>query len=360
MSDNVVAPSPALVIAAGAVWPPLCAVAVALRFYTRRVQGASLMIDDWLTIPALIMTFGLGVALIYGIQTRALGYPTPPPQNPNDALANNSPEARINHQLVWSFQVVQIPALACVKLSFVYFYRRIFCTGVKNTFRHITTAVIVLIILWALAFEFGFLFICKGHFSAFWTSIKTLDAHCHPELKLELGFSSTDFITDLVVILLPLPSIWKLHMSMRRRVAVILVFCLGALTVAASITRMVIFIRAVQLLTKAYATSGANDLITTAGLYWSMLESGVALTAACLPTIYALSKRKFYSNRFETANEHRHNSMSSDARIVAGFGVPCGMESYAFQDLDPVFRKDEPPNGRIVVNRSFKTTENLV
>lgn len=54
MSDAVVAPSPSNVIAAGAVWPPLCAFIVALRFYTRRVQGARLLLDDWLTIPALV------------------------------------------------------------------------------------------------------------------------------------------------------------------------------------------------------------------------------------------------------------------------------------------------------------------
>ncbi len=54
MSDSVVAPSPSNVIALGVVWPLLCAVVVALRFYTRRVQGARLLLDDWLTIPALV------------------------------------------------------------------------------------------------------------------------------------------------------------------------------------------------------------------------------------------------------------------------------------------------------------------
>lgn len=106
---------------------------------------------------------------------------------------------------MWSFQLVQLPALACVKLSFIFFYRRVFCTGVGNIFRTITTATNILITVWAIAFEFTFLFICKGHFSAWWTSIQSLDEHCHAELNLELAFSSTDFITDVIVILLPLP-----------------------------------------------------------------------------------------------------------------------------------------------------------
>lgn len=106
---------------------------------------------------------------------------------------------------MWILQLVQVPALACVKLSFVYFYRRIFCTGIHTTFRNITTAAIVLITVWAVAFEFTFLFICKGHFTAWWTSIKELEKYCHPELDMEVGFASTDVITDFIVSLMPLP-----------------------------------------------------------------------------------------------------------------------------------------------------------
>ena len=67
--------------------------------------------------------------------------------------------------------------------------------------------------LWATAFEFGLLFICKAHFSAFWTSIKSSDRYCHPRLKLELGFMTTDFMTDLLVILLPLPQVVSRRLS---------------------------------------------------------------------------------------------------------------------------------------------------
>ena len=46
--------TPPLVIAAGAVWPPLCAGLVALRFVARTVTRAPLRIDDWLVLPALV------------------------------------------------------------------------------------------------------------------------------------------------------------------------------------------------------------------------------------------------------------------------------------------------------------------
>lgn len=43
-----------LCIAAGAIFPPVCAGLVALRFYARRQQGNGLKLDDYLTIPALV------------------------------------------------------------------------------------------------------------------------------------------------------------------------------------------------------------------------------------------------------------------------------------------------------------------
>ena len=54
MSNSVVASSSSGVIAAGVVWPLLCAIVVALRFYTRRIQGAKLLKDDWLIVPKLV------------------------------------------------------------------------------------------------------------------------------------------------------------------------------------------------------------------------------------------------------------------------------------------------------------------
>ena len=46
--------TPPLLIAAGAIWPPVCATVVALRFIARRVQSVQLGIDDWLVLPALV------------------------------------------------------------------------------------------------------------------------------------------------------------------------------------------------------------------------------------------------------------------------------------------------------------------
>lgn len=102
---------------------------------------------------------------------------------------------------------MQICALACVKLSFIFFYRRIFCTGNGKIFSAITIAMIVMIIAWAVSFNIALLFICNGHFAAMWTSIQDLNTHCGSLLDWQLGYAISDFITDVMVLVLPLPCV---------------------------------------------------------------------------------------------------------------------------------------------------------
>lgn len=113
-------------------------------------------------------------------------------------------------QITWAFMLLQIPALCLVKLSFIYFYRRVFCTGLTTIFKHITTVVIWIILAWGISFFFAFLFICEVNFAAFWTSIRALNTHCGGLLDLQLGFAISDFITDFFVLVLPLPMVsWR-------------------------------------------------------------------------------------------------------------------------------------------------------
>jgi hypothetical protein len=204
-SGAVRAPSPSLVIAAGAAWPPICAAAVILRFYTRRTFKMKLLLDDWLTIPALILTTGMGATLISGVALKALAYPTPAPANPAEALSHSSFQLQTTRQVLWALELLQIPALACVKLSFISFYRRIFCTGHGRIFNIATIVMNVTIIAWTLAFFFALLFACRLKFAAWWTSVEALSTECVNSLDLENAFAISDFIMDLFVYVLPIP-----------------------------------------------------------------------------------------------------------------------------------------------------------
>lgn len=65
--------TPGHILAAGAALPAASIVIVALRFYTRMMRNSNrdkrrsrFGIDDYLTLPALALVIGMGIALIIG------------------------------------------------------------------------------------------------------------------------------------------------------------------------------------------------------------------------------------------------------------------------------------------------------
>ena len=90
--------------------------------------------------------------------------------------------------------------------------------------------------------EFLFIFGCVTHFKAKWG---TLQGYCSNENPRIVGFAVTDVFADLVLLVLPIPivrisvfsfpadlmlwKVWRLHMPMRRKVAVSGVLLLGSM-----------------------------------------------------------------------------------------------------------------------------------
>ena len=100
---------------------------------------------------------------------------------------------------------MQIPALTAIKASFVFFYRRIFNTGQKKFFDRMTIAVIGLVVVWGIGYFFSFLFICKTHPTAYWTTLGREKELCVNTVFLHNSYGVSDLILDVIIILLPVP-----------------------------------------------------------------------------------------------------------------------------------------------------------
>ncbi|KAI4145366.1 MAG: hypothetical protein LQ340_006315 [Diploschistes diacapsis] len=331
MTELVAPPTADEVFAVGVVWAPACTAVVILRFVVRRYQRTNLQADDWLTIPALLGTLGVCAAMIYGSVTQALGYPTPESPNGQDPLTFQNFDITTTKIVVWTIELLQCPALACTKMSCLFFYLRIFYTGQNQRFRYLTLTLIVITSLWGLVFFIALLTECNGHISAWWTDIETLDTYCKSSLAVEAAFAVSDTAMDLVILVVPvfmvrliLPATDPLSRSSQY------VFwpkggcCYDPFTwwakstVAASITRMIIFVQAVVALKLDYASSGANDTIPTTGVYWATIESGLALTAACLPSFYFVFKDAFKRIISSTrSSKPRSSSIFTKKRLYA-------------------------------------------
>lgn len=86
-----------------------------------------------------------------------------------------------------------------------------------------------------------------------------------------------------------------------------------------------------------------------------MIESGLGLTAACLPTIYFLVKKKKSTLEVSTARFNSKGfSIASDIRVAGG---PASLDSHALKEVNLAFHESKLPNGRILIKKTFDRTE---
>ena len=139
----------------------------------------------------------------------------------------------------------------CVKLSVLFFYRRLFVTSRGSVFDTITKVAIVIAIAWTITFFFADFLSCGAHPSAEWGNILSLEKYCPHSFQTGMAFLSSDFATDVLILVLPMPivsfvpithcrhfeilagtnfhEIWKLHMQVMKKIAVTVILLLGSM-----------------------------------------------------------------------------------------------------------------------------------
>lgn len=117
--------------------------------------------------------------------------------------------------------------VGCYKVSILFFYLRIFAVDRKQAISRLLLAFIILILAWRMGFFFIFLFQCGSHIS-YQGSVPAVDlANCPHQTPLKSSLCISDFIMDIIILLIPAPLVWRLNMSKGRRLAVVTVFSIG-------------------------------------------------------------------------------------------------------------------------------------
>ena len=117
-------------------------------------------------------------------------------------------------------------AFGVIKMSVLLLYRRLF---VGRSFNHYSLVMCGVIALWSLGFLFGFAFQCGTDITNYWTSLKTVQKYCASHHAMNFGFAISDVLTDLLILAIPIPIVWKLQMSIATKVGLTCIFLLGLL-----------------------------------------------------------------------------------------------------------------------------------
>lgn len=133
-----------------------------------------------------------------------------------------------------------------------------------------------------------------------WASLGEIAQQCPFGFLPTVIYTILDACLDLFVLLLPIPWIFQLNLSLTNKLSITGCFLLGSIATAAAFVRMTVFIqtgipseamnRTTVMGLPAYDLLG----IVSAEVFWTMIESTVALIAVCLPAVRkAVAKSAF-------------------------------------------------------------------
>lgn len=124
------------------------------------------------------------------------------------------------------FESTHTVPITCAKLSILFFYRRIFRGKV---FSAIIWATIMLAVAWGSGYFFTLLFMCTPTSLYVHQGSSTPGVHCVNRKQVYYSLAMSDFLIDIIILIIPWPFIWKLHMPLRHKIAITGIFLLGFL-----------------------------------------------------------------------------------------------------------------------------------
>jgi hypothetical protein len=111
-----------------------------------------------------------------------------------------------------------------VKLSILATYNRLF--SVDRNFQRVTIGVAAIVVGWMISVTLVQIFTCNPIPGAW---LQTITKKCIDQTAFYYGNAISNVITDFILLIMPMPMIWKLNMSTSKKVNVTMLFILGGL-----------------------------------------------------------------------------------------------------------------------------------
>ncbi|KAJ5182546.1 hypothetical protein N7492_000162 [Penicillium capsulatum] len=273
------------VIAISLVFSIVAFLAVCLRFYVRFHTRRVPWYDDYSALLGSLLTLAYASIMIaqtrwgQGLTARYL-----PPEN-----------VEMFSKIQYAGGPVYTLDLLFFKLALLTSYLRI--GGFVSTYRKIIVGVIAAVVLNQLICTLVMCLVCLP-VAKQWNP--NLDGRCLNQVQFYYGLAGTSIGFDVMIIILPLPVLWRLRLGLKEKVVLTFIFVLGFFVTIIQIIRIL----SVKNL-KTYTDS--KDLIL-----WSIIEVSLGAIISCIPTYGPLFKA-FAS----TVSSYRHRSNPTSYPLTA-------------------------------------------
>lgn len=286
----------------------LATLAVAARFWARRIKGVKLALDDWLVVASLIFYYLSAIETILQLVIGRLGHHANGSLSP-DQLRNNGKLGAFG-QYAYAF------TMGCVRWSICALLYRIFIT---KMFRRLILACGVINVLWIIFNIIKISVLCIP-FSKYWS--KTESGTCLPEVPVVAALTGWGLAIELAIWSLPIPASWSLQMPLSGKLALASIFGLGILDIGAGVGRLI---------TVLQVDEKDPTWSEVPALQWLAIEPSIAIIVACLivcrPLMEKLRPRNWWqkSKRGQSGDDHIMLVPGKPGYIHRSTGNHCGI-----------------------------------
>ena len=140
-------------------------------------------------------------------------------------------------KLNYAYNILNLSCYPLIKLSILFLYLRIF---ISTKFRIFCWGGVVFVASMLVANTLVGIFACSP-VKAFYDMTIT-DKRCINDVHFYWATAILNVVTDLYILILPMPIVWKIQTTLRRKIAISLIFILGGLTFIVSLIRIVYYL----------------------------------------------------------------------------------------------------------------------
>ncbi|KAI1408389.1 hypothetical protein F5Y13DRAFT_194469 [Hypoxylon sp. FL1857] len=328
-----------------------------------RLNGPGLGWDDGLVL--LATPLGVGMLICQGLFA--------PVGNGYNLMENPELAANIPFilQLTFFMQIIYVTLLASVKGSMLCFFIRVFATPFMQRAAKIC---LIFVGLWCISYLGACIFLCNP-VSAQWTGEGTCGAY----IPLIQSLIATNAVGDVIIMALPMKTIWSLQTRTTDKIGITSCFALGIACVIAAVFRFY------YISNVALSSNVTGTMSTTVFLF--ILEPNLAILCVSIPMLRPLysrfrERRGGASKLHEYSDEHTDGSRNKpSAQRSKGMksNDPNSITTWEMDDYRPDTTKFDPavstygdesgseknltaasqvPNNGITIEKEWKVTHN--
>ncbi|KAI0398805.1 hypothetical protein F4802DRAFT_592000 [Xylaria palmicola] len=224
-------------------------------------------------------------------------------------------QSKLLFKLLYAGTFFFFTAVSFTKFSVLFFLTRLFPPRANpQWFNYMLWTCYALNIAWLIGIIFATVFLCDL-VEKNWDP--SLSGTCGTEYNLYLGNSVPSAIIDLAILLLPLPKLWVLQISIRRKLGLAIIFVLGYAVIVVSIGRFI------QVALTGDALKNDFTWAAIPLFFWISAEPGISVVCASLPALLPLGRK--LAERYPFA----HGSQSDPSKQSTGFSA-FRRDAYAY------------------------------